>query len=765
MAIITSDTFLDTITVSAITEVITVRNRAVLTIRRSLTAGNFPFRIVVESGKIDISSTGVGGVAPIHVRFSASGSLSAVNDGQIIARGGWTNIATGAGTADQVFVMPSIFMGEAPAFVEVETASASNVYNTFINLGLAGVGATLRGLSGVGVSGVGGVSASFGNASESLGRFFEWRPSASAIRFGNGLTGNIPALGAIIRVPDIWMSSSATYTQTQAQRLQLGSANTGYIDMENVNFSDRFWINLLQPQTVKFTNVGSFAGPLISECYDVTLSKFHVAPDRTGVVLIEGLNLRNISFKNPMTDCYITTWGDDAVDLQYIDPWTATGCNFVVIAKKSTADYSIVALNCNNINLINNNFIGGGLSFSTSNVISISGANYADQCNGLSATTNAYDIFLLASCTDVLIDRVRLLSPISIPRTGVLNTGVYSSNVIMKDVDFDFRNSTGVLLTTNSFSQNVTVARAYCGNPRTGVIADANYSFNIKMKNVVTTGALRALNSQSFNSYFQGISFASNAAAYPAVYDRSWDLGYNSLNALTGKLSLIFTPQINRNYYQSISGTPFFNNNGLFSMPTSGDIAEFTTDWKILGVSSFNNIAVGTSAAPVFITNVVREYATKASSATEWSPYKFLVLSALTGEYFDPSEGFYFKTKFTCTATNANNSISGLYIDCKVNPFINYPIGFVSLIVQNVVSGSQIYIKNNTTNEVIANTSSTGTLDYFDVPYDYDGTNVPITIRIRKSSSTPKYLPFETTATYDKNGAIVYVSQILDTFI
>ena len=63
--------------------------------------------------------------------------------------------------------------------------------------------------------------------------------------------------------------------------------------------------------------------------------------------------------------------------------------------------------------------------------------NYSDQCNGLSATTNAYDIFLLASCTDVSIDRVRLLSPISIPRTGVLNTGVYSSNVIMKDVDFD----------------------------------------------------------------------------------------------------------------------------------------------------------------------------------------------------------------------------------------------------------------------------------------------------------------------------------------
>lgn len=83
----------------------------------------------------------------------------------------------------------------------------------------------------------------------------------------------------------------------------------------------------------------------------------------------------------------------------------------------------------------------------------------------------------------------------------------------------------------------------------------------------------------------------------------------------------------------------------------------------------------------------------------------------------------------------------------------------VSLQLTNVVVGSQCFISRNSDNAVLMNklaTSSTVT-----EPYTHT-VDESVTIRVRKSSTSPKYKPFSSGGTITSDGLSVYVAQVID---
>jgi hypothetical protein len=107
--------------------------------------------------------------------------------------------------------------------------------------------------------------------------------------------------------------------------------------------------------------------------------------------------------------------------------------------------------------------------------------------------------------------------------------------------------------------------------------------------------------------------------------------------------------------------------------------------------------------------------------------------------------------------------IGGLMIFTNRNDAVpDYPVGTVSVVLKNVVTGSNYWVYDTTNSAVLATGTAPGGDITIAAPYNFDGTTINILTRVRKASLAPKYLAFEVAGSYNQNGAIVYVSQVLD---
>lgn len=84
----------------------------------------------------------------------------------------------------------------------------------------------------------------------------------------------------------------------------------------------------------------------------------------------------------------------------------------------------------------------------------------------------------------------------------------------------------------------------------------------------------------------------------------------------------------------------------------------------------------------------------------------------------------------------------------------------VSVQLIDVVVGSQclIYETDDIGNVILSETATSSTVD---TTYNW-AVDLPITIRVRKSTTAPKYLPYQATGTITSSGFALAVSQIAD---
>lgn len=148
-----------------------------------------------------------------------------------------------------------------------------------------------------------------------------------------------------------------------------------------------------------------------------------------------------------------------------------------------------------------------------------------------------------------------------------------------------------------------------------------------------------------------------------------------------------------------------------------------------------------------------------------------IILSSVTGT-FTPAELIRRASDDQSRATNVvtntqfalfpsfNSYIDGLEIYTNTVGPGDYPSQTVSITLTNVVSGSTYYVYKTSDDTLLGSgTASSSTVTITGVTYVSD---FGITVRVRKASSAPKYIPLETQATVNSAGVSVYIGQSVD---
>jgi hypothetical protein len=148
-----------------------------------------------------------------------------------------------------------------------------------------------------------------------------------------------------------------------------------------------------------------------------------------------------------------------------------------------------------------------------------------------------------------------------------------------------------------------------------------------------------------------------------------------------------------------------------------------------------------------------------------------IILSSVTGTFF-PAELVRRASDDQARATNVvtntqfalfpsfNSYIDGLEIYTNTVGPGDYAGTTVDITLTNVVSGSTYYVyKTSDLSLLGSGTAASSTVTISGVPYV---SNFGITVRVRKASTAPKYIPLETQATVNSAGVSVYIGQSPD---
>ena len=107
----------------------------------------------------------------------------------------------------------------------------------------------------------------------------------------------------------------------------------------------------------------------------------------------------------------------------------------------------------------------------------------------------------------------------------------------------------------------------------------------------------------------------------------------------------------------------------------------------------------------------------------------------------------------------SNNAIIGFTSFQSNDGTLSYPPQTYSMTLTGAASGSHYTVIKNSDNSILYSGTSTGA----NIPLSYVWlSDVAVTIRVRKSTVAPKYLPYETTATLGQGNFSVAINQITD---
>jgi len=709
--------------------------------------------------------TGAGTMSAAAAQFLILKFNATVNSGFIVSafgkiktRGDWYPLGTGNGAAAQTF---AFFGTEACPYIQVETGNGTNiwtdcrcVYNTLLTTYGAGT---------------------------KMGNVFRHAPDAGVpianLTFGDGVNGLAPANGARVRCPDIFITSAAAYTATWANRSRLSYATTGgKHDLQNVNFSDRFMLHPVNLQYVYHTYVGTFGRDSISTCLDVVMSHRVVCKDRE-TLLNYGFTWYYMTgtFDDVMSETYgsNTTGQSTAAYFQYCNNITINNPIFVLTQRSGTASYSTtfagIVQYTGDVEINEATVIGGNLYINTCYAPThINGVRYSDSPSGAKLTTCITPAVVVSVCGFFILNDITLLAGGSAPYdVGIRIAGCANGGIINHEV-FNMDSRTTYAVEIGGSSKDIVAANGtMTGLARAGHVSNGaqtigscfrNYSFG----SALVTGVCGC------KERVEGMVSGTMPVAMNSVVDTMYQFIYTSAAKTTGYICLIMTPPNELFYYTWLAGDEnksiYFDNAGELYMKSIDDSCTFEIPYLIQGVSSFQNVAA-TILHATWSGNCTKEYAIKSGAyGASWGAWTAFTSANRAAESVDSVVGFYMKFRWTMTGAHAtNNYCLRFMIPVNTDPAFTFPVGYVPVTLRGMVSGSQYWVYDNTNSRVIGQGVAAGVDVTIDAPYEFDSSDVSITVRVRKGSAATKYLPWEQTLTYDENGAIVYVTQIQDT--
>jgi hypothetical protein len=202
---------------------------------------------------------------------------------------------------------------------------------------------------------------------------------------------------------------------------------------------------------------------------------------------------------------------------------------------------------------------------------------------------------------------------------------------------------------------------------------------------------------------------------------------------------------------QTAASTTITASTSCYGMAVGDYLFDFTTP---------ANIVVGTTVTSLnSATGVTMSGAGTASSA------QVVIAAKIHAETGFTTAGFKIKVRCRTNAASATNSLTTISIPTVTNGtyhLVQYPLDTVATTIEldNIVVGSRYRIENTATGVMMyEGVAATNTVI---IPYTWSA-NVNIKVRVRLSSTQPKYQPFETLGTITSGGANIYIAQVRDT--
>ena len=732
------------------------------------------------------------GFMPVYIALASGGVWDAIDATCTVRiRGDKYQIGTGDGTDYQSITLPHTGNQHA---IWVETGNGTGVYEIWHRVYDGGD-------STVFYDNV----ADWGSDYDT-GKVFSCVPLSGTLNFGTSTAGGAPANGAKILIPNVHMGTTSTASPTiEINTLTLAN----HISIIDASVSANAYIDHLNASTVQVnfvqTNVTEVSNSFFGIVASTWINKNNGQSNFTNCALVTGNSLTGevLAVGPLITD---NIGGIDFTDCVFYGGANG-GKGFLFLTTMANITFNYNNQTTGKVKIISNQQDENTM-FAISGSVASNLTAYGDLIllnNGMT---------LLAGCTNWVINSLvygQLLSRgstedtlynsitgsdrVTINNVRVVTGGrpfksyqftiTDSSNVTIRNfgevdnkVDFS---GTGLGLNLAGITNNCLFQRVYFTNMSAAqVVYMLNSCADITVENCGT-------------DYNDEIEPDGNRVLIKGCHGGSGNIGATTgteddyINVLasifydifksdtTGGVGLIFNDRGVKHYSDVVidSGNPVWNAIGDLIMQ-SGDQVTYYWPYWIKGHTGFTNTGtvchlIGTNTGSLGSDwgNYTIQYALDTGSG--YGSFQNATVANLTGEIISPA-GFKIAIRIICDTSNATNTIRGLQVltnttiaDQKANL---YPIQVATVTLTNVINSSRYEIYNLDTEAIM----STGTAPPnskttpFSVSFEAaDGTN--LRVRVRESSATTKYLPFETQTVISSGAANVYVSQSLDLLI
>lgn len=674
-------------------------------------------------------------------------------------RGGWFELGTTTGSANQIVQLPT--NGSTTTYgtgLWIETAPSSGEYEFYPSIYAAGM-----------------TTANLGTDARSK---FVCMETNGGMRIGhNGTTsvGYVPASGCKIRVPNIFLRQATTAARatnvipntTLATRPEFGTTAAGVIDIEYASID--WYCNFAQASSVTIKHTAVFEIINISECATaITLEDTHTAI--SGSYDSRTLQLTSNFAGGTLTDCKFQRFqagsNDHSIEIIYCQGLTLENVHSGIVTFARSTGVAFQITQSSNITLNECKGFNQGIIVTTSSNITINDYDHCDRYVGTTNTTGINAINIASTSSNVVINGMTFGLGGSIsnvhPYLALLSCG-QSSNITLRNIGTrssflsgGSANNPQYIFSSTGNNSNVRVQRCYVAPLRTSTLNTINSDKGNTYEHVYGDFADTALIAD-LNTTCRNIGNTNTTTGQTSVYGTHFS-DYFTSNTV-GRILLHFnepTAETVSTTSQSLSSTSGFTSAGGLALKTSGDYFTVETPYFIKGHTGFSATTptyTGTNAT----TN--HSFVYQIDTGSGYGAETSLTGANLALESITPSTGFKIRIKSTCTTTSTTNLLTYIRLDTTSTLAAQtdnlYPLDTVTLTLTGLITGSDIVILSAGTETELVNVDANGGTTY---NFIYE-TPEAVDIGVFKAGYIPFYIR---NYSLSSSNASVIIAQVAD---
>lgn len=430
---------------------------------------------------------------------------------------------------------------------------------------------------------------------------------------------------------------------------------------------------------------------------------------------------------------------------------------------------------------------GGNLFFSTLTNVTVEGIYFADFMNNTSSALGANFPLYVALSTNCTFRKFRTILGGKPPLSSTVQTENTCAGILIHNKGYPAIEGAGKIAVLLSDQAADTVMSHFTvNNPRITTVS-------VYSGNVVSAkgGTVRRIKCDSVNSFLSATGFpvkgnqivdvtsgpyrffstTATSAVVPNLSDVQPIIVVTNNGTLsTGQLIVgPYSSQSSLDMY-STTGTPYLDNIGRYYLPTIGDSVIVKSTFPLKAVTGFDTSAswnlrspnTGLLANNTQLPNITTEFRMSnwgTPNTGAWTAFTSMTdlqnaFTALSG--YSSNIGLDFQVRYTCTASGTGQfimqSLFPVTLDAAYDPAVHYS----KYTVSGIQSGSNVGFTNTSTSALFLNDSTASGTKTFQLDYDFDSSNIPYRLDVRK----PGYTFVNTSGTFNQASQSLPITQL-----